>query len=299
MPTPSTLALIGCGRWGSTVARKADGLPAFRVVSVYDPTLGAMTPLLRDLPDAMPAASIEHACKDAERAIIATPPESDRVMQLAQVLQAGVKHVRIEKPMALSVDDARDMLAMANSAGAHLTIGHTSVYNALVPTLIAVTSRLRKAGALDSLAFYRLCTRGPAHAATSVWDLSSHDVALHRVLAPWMWAGGPPEVVDAGTGDRCSWFTLEDGSRFTSSHDALSGTRGIVINGEHYYNEQSQMLRLGGQMLSGSHHDPLGVELYTWAQNRVFQADIALEIVAVCEQAQRMIGDRMVQSVVG
>lgn len=300
MPTPSTVAIIGCGRWGSTVARKIDSLQPFRVTHVYDPSPGAATALLCDLDDAKYATSIREAASHVDCVVIATPPHTDRVMQLATVLNAGVKRVRIEKPMAMSWEDARDMKRMADAAGASLSIGHTSVWNGLVYPLSRHVSVLHASKRLQQLDFFRCCERGPAHAVTPVWDLASHDVALHRAICGWAWRSGPPEVVDGGEDKHgTAWFQLEDGATFTVSHTYPFTTRGVTINGTHVYDEQRQTFMFDNTFLQGSLFDPLGAELMAWAKGYVLPGSIGIDVVKVCEQAQSLIAERKIRSVVG
>lgn len=300
MPTPSTVAIIGCGRWGATVARKMDSLPSYRVTKVYDPAIGAAIPLLRDLDHATQAATIADACEGVDRAVIATPPHTDRLLQLAKVLDAGVKRIRIEKPMAMNWQDADDMRRMADAAGASLTIGHTSVWNSLVTVLHRHVSVMHAAGRLEQLDFYRCCERGPAHPAPPIWDLGSHDVALHRALCPWVWKDGVPEVIDAGEDARgTQWFQIDDGSTFTVSHSHPFTTRGVTINRTHAYNEQHQILMVDGTRLHGSSFDPLGAELVGWAKGWMLPARIGVDVVEVCESAQGLLAERRIARVVG
>lgn len=300
MPTPSTVATIGCGRWGSIVSRKLDSMPSYRVTKVFDPSIGAAVPLLRDLEHASQARTIAEACEGVERVVIATPPHTDRLLQLAKVLDAGVKHIRIEKPMALNLQDAEDMQRMARAAKANLTIGHTSIWNGLVPVLAKHVSVMEKAGRLERLDFYRCCERGPAHAATPVWDLASHDIALHRVLRPHLWRDTRPVVVDAGEDSHgTAWFELDDASTFTVSHSYPFTSRGITINREHAYNEQSQVLLIDGTRVHGSMLDPLGAELAGWAKGYLLPAQVGIDVVAVCEQAQAVLAEKRIAHVVG
>lgn len=300
MPTSSTVAIIGCGRWGSIVGRKIDSMPSYRVTKVFDPSVGAAIPLLRDLEHATQARTIAEACDGVDCAVIATPPHTDRLLQLAKVLDAGVKRVRIEKPMAMNWQDAEDMRRMAEAAGAFLTIGHTSVWNSLVSVLHRHVSVMHKAGRLEQLDFFRCCERGPAHPAPPIWDLGSHDVALHRALCPWVWADGVPDVVDAGEDNHgTAFFQISDGSTFTVSHSHPFTTRGVTINRTHAYNEQFQVLMIDGTRLHGSSFDPLGAELAGWARGYMLPASVGVDVVAVCESAQALLAEKRIADVVG
>lgn len=64
---------------------------------------------------------------------IATPTETHREIACA-FLARGV-HVLVEKPMALSVEEADAMIAAANRSGAKLMVGHLERYN---PAMVAL-----------------------------------------------------------------------------------------------------------------------------------------------------------------
>lgn len=290
MTPPSTVAIIGCGRWGSTVARKLESLPMFRVDRVYDANPENAERLTNEIRHAMVCNSIKDVCKHVDRVVIATPPNSDRVLQVAQVLDSGIKRIRLEKPFAASIDDADTMREMESAANAAISVGHTTVWQPLIPALVSAIKKLIARRELKSLDFYRLCDRGPAHASSVVFDLMSHDFAIHRALFPALWRDEPPKVVEAiANGDGRVDVLLDSGATFAASHSHPSTIRGVSINKEHMYDEANQILKIGGLHFAGSTRDPLKIELEQWWRNTYYGTKAAAQIVNVCEQAQNIL----------
>src|SRR5207253_1662330 len=62
-----------------------------------------------------------------EAVAIATPPRTHRAL-VQRALEAG-KHVLVEKPLATTVEDAEDLIEIAEHAGLVLMPGHTFVYS--------------------------------------------------------------------------------------------------------------------------------------------------------------------------
>ena len=75
----------------------------------------------------------------ADMVSIATPTETHREIACA-FLDRGV-HVLVEKPMALSVEEADAMIAAAESSGAKLMVGHLERYN---PAMVALRPHVTK-----------------------------------------------------------------------------------------------------------------------------------------------------------
>jgi predicted dehydrogenase len=80
---------------------------------------------------------------------ITAPNKAHREMTLA-ALEAG-KHVHLEKPMALSLDDAREMLSVAESTGARTIVGYNYLHNPAV----AHARKLIADGAIGRIVHFR------------------------------------------------------------------------------------------------------------------------------------------------
>lgn len=115
------VASIGLGWWGKELARAAFAA-GIDVVSCYARTEETRRDFAAEL-GCEPASSLKDVLTDAavDAVLIATSHRSHR--QLVEAAARAGKHVFIEKPLALSVEDARACVKAAEAAGIVLQVG--------------------------------------------------------------------------------------------------------------------------------------------------------------------------------
>ncbi|MBV8030170.1 MAG: Gfo/Idh/MocA family oxidoreductase [Betaproteobacteria bacterium] len=116
-------ALIGLGRWGRALFEAVQGKSErMRFVCAFDPdAAGQRYAADHDLPTVQSfGAALSH--RGVHAIVLATPHSLHRA-QVLTAAQAG-KHVFCEKPLALTVEDARDMIDACRAAGVVLAVGH-------------------------------------------------------------------------------------------------------------------------------------------------------------------------------
>jgi predicted dehydrogenase len=135
---------------------------------------------------------------------VATPPFAHRDATVA-ALQAG-KHVLCEKPMAMDVAEAKEMIAVARQTGRVLTIGHGSRF---APAAAAIKHRI-DAGDLGDIYYARasrLRSRGvPARGVFTSKARNGGgpliDIGVHALdLAVWLMGNPTPTGVFGATYD--------------------------------------------------------------------------------------------------
>ena len=127
--TPIGIATVGFGYWGPNIVRNILERPEFRLLGLceLDPKR------IDDFHGRHPGVRIESDLDELlldpriEAVAIATPPRTHHGL-VKRALQAG-KHVLVEKPLATSVADAEDLIALADHSGLVLMPGHTFVYS--------------------------------------------------------------------------------------------------------------------------------------------------------------------------
>ncbi len=112
---------------------------------------------------------------DVDAVVVATPIRTHH--QLARAALEHGKHVFVEKPLAASSDEARDLIALARERDRVLMVGHTFLYNPAVEQL----RQLVQGGALGSI-FYVDAVRANLGLFQSninvIWDLAPHDLSI-------------------------------------------------------------------------------------------------------------------------
>jgi len=147
---------------------------------------------------------IEQLCADPSIDAIYVSSPHQLHAEHAQVAAAAGKHVLVEKPMALSVDDCQSMIDAAANARVHLIVGHSHSFDApIVRTRDLIASgafgALRMVTALNFTDFmYR--PRRPEELSTPdgggvVWSQAAHQIDVVRLLA-----GGVARSIHAFTG---------------------------------------------------------------------------------------------------
>jgi phthalate 4,5-cis-dihydrodiol dehydrogenase len=142
------------------------------------------------------------ADEDVDAIYIATPHQHHA--QHAIEALAGGKHVLVEKPMALSLEEATAMIGAARSASAHLVVGHSHSFDAPVRRareIIAsgAVGRVRMITALNFTDFlYR--PRRPEELDTRAGGGVIFSQAAHQVDVVRLLAGGLASRVRAHTG---------------------------------------------------------------------------------------------------
>ncbi len=174
------VVLVGLGRMGRNHLRVLRETPGFELVAVVDAKaeppadLGAI-PLLRSLAD-LAGAKIAF-----DAAVVATPTATHRDVAL-EVIALG-KHLLVEKPIASTYADGREMLAAAQAKGVKLAVGHVERFNPAVRKLREVI-REGMLGTPIHFAFTRVGGY-PDTVLTGnnvILDLAVHDIDVLRSL---------------------------------------------------------------------------------------------------------------------
>ena len=193
------IGVVGLGRAFAVM------VPAFRdprigLVAATDPRPEACRKFAKDF-HGRTHATVEDLCADpgVDVVYVATPHELHAAH--ACLAAAAGKHVLVEKPMALTLEDCRAMIGAARKAGVQLIVGHSHSFDA--PVLQArkiiesgAYGRLRMITALNFTDFvYR--PRRPEELATgAVFNQAAHHVDVVRLLA-----GGNVRSLRAFTGN--------------------------------------------------------------------------------------------------
>ncbi len=131
---PLRVAVAGVGRMGRHHARVYGEISGCRLVGVCDPDEAAARQAGEDF--GCPAFSgVEDMLQRAEvdAASIVTPTARHRAV--AEVLLPAGVDILVEKPLAPSANDAREIVALARKHAAVLQVGHTERFN---PALVAL-----------------------------------------------------------------------------------------------------------------------------------------------------------------
>lgn len=181
------VAVIGCGAWGRHLVRNFAELGALAAVS--DPNEAAASCLAEQY--GVPAQEFTAilADREVEAVAIAAPPMLH--FSLArQALEAG-KHVFVEKPLALVLDEARLLCTLAERLDRRLMVGHLLQYH---PAFVELKRLVREGrlGRLQYLYSNRLNLGRIRREEDILWSFAPHDISMILSLV-----GADPEKVEA------------------------------------------------------------------------------------------------------
>ena len=244
------VAVLGAGRWGRNLVTNLHEMDALASVADLDPTTRAGVAaayhgisVTADYLSVLADASVDAV-------VIATPAVTHADLAV-DALRAG-KHVFVEKPFALTVDDAERVAKEAEAADRVLMVGHLLLYQ---PAIVWLREFLAGGGVGRVASLYqdRLNLGTVRTVENSLWSLGVHDVAaiLYLVgqepvrIATWGQAIIQPGVqddmhlhmrFDGGTEAHIhnSWLWPERRRRLT-----IVGTEAMVV-----YDELDQGVRL-------------------------------------------------------
>ena len=188
---PVRIGAVGLGYWGPNLARAWSGLEETELAWLCDLDEGRLERFGRTFPEARTTTDLDEMLADEtlEAVAIATSAPSHASLAL-RAIDAG-KHVFVEKPLALTAEDARAMGAAAANAGVLLVVGHLLVHHPAVAKLKELVESGRL-GRTHYLYTNRVNLGQVRSDENALWSLGAHDISvlLHLV-------GQKPESVAA------------------------------------------------------------------------------------------------------
>jgi phthalate 4,5-cis-dihydrodiol dehydrogenase len=128
MTQPLKLGVIGLGRAFTLMLPTFAADPRIALVAASDPRPDARERFAEEF-DARIFEDAEALCADPDvTAVYIASPHQFHVAHVKCAARHG-KHVLVEKPMALSVEDCREMIAAAHEANIKLLVGHSHSFD--------------------------------------------------------------------------------------------------------------------------------------------------------------------------
>jgi predicted dehydrogenase len=175
--SPLELALVGVGYWGPNLLRAAADLEDAEVTVVCDISAQALAAQGRRHPYVRLTQRLEDVLGDdsIDAVLVATPVQTHH--EIAQRCMRAGKHVFVEKPIANTSEDCRDLISCSVERGVILMPGHVFLYS---PAVVAI-KKLLDDGVLGDI-YFVTSTRvnlGIHRSDSSViQDLAPHDFSI-------------------------------------------------------------------------------------------------------------------------
>jgi predicted dehydrogenase len=126
---PLRVAVVGYGYWGPNLVRNVIERPELELAALCERDPERAAAFSARTPGVEVHQELDALLADPEvdAVLVATPPRTHHAVVRA-ALEAG-KHVLVEKPLATTSADARDLIEVAEEQGLVLMPGHTFVYS--------------------------------------------------------------------------------------------------------------------------------------------------------------------------
>jgi predicted dehydrogenase/acetyltransferase-like isoleucine patch superfamily enzyme len=185
MPNPK-ISVIGCGYWGKNLVRNFAELGVLHAVCDANQELVTKTSQIYDVV----AYNFDEVLKSDSDGVVIAAPAAQHFELTYKALQAG-KHVFVEKPLSLKVEEAKKLCDLALEVNRELMVGHLLQYH---PAFLELKQLIKKGdlGRLQYIYSNRLNLGKFRNEENILWSFAPHDISMILSLA-----GNLPETVYA------------------------------------------------------------------------------------------------------
>lgn len=176
-----TIGQVGLGHWGPNLLRNFVGLPGSRVKLCCDLDAKARERVAGGYPAIQTTADYAQIVEDAEiDAVVVSSPASLHYEHARLAVEQG-KHVFVEKPIALDLTQAVELVSLAEARQRVLMVGHLLLYHPAVRKL----KDYAKSGDLGRIHYIysqRLNLGMVRRDENAMWSLAPHDISVALYL---------------------------------------------------------------------------------------------------------------------
>jgi predicted dehydrogenase len=171
------VAVVGCGYWGPNLVRNFHQLPTADLVSCCDIDPQNLDKIKALYPAVRTTVSYAEVLADGEIEAVALAAPARTHHELARDALLADKHVFVEKPLAMSSEEAEELIALARKRNRTLMVGHVFEYN---PAVLKI-KELIDGGQIGQV-YYIYSNRVNLGRVQSdinaLWSIAPHDVSI-------------------------------------------------------------------------------------------------------------------------
>src|SRR6266545_580629 len=174
----SRICVVGAGGWGRN---HVETLAQLRLLGgIVDVDANRRAELAAKYPVVPVLASIDEALPHRFDGYVVATPAPTHYDVTRRLLDAG-HHVLVEKPIALVVDQGRDLCRRARRRGVNLMVGHVLLFHPAIHKIRALIEA-GKIGRLQYLYSNRLNLGTVRTEENILWSFAPHDVSIFQYL---------------------------------------------------------------------------------------------------------------------
>jgi predicted dehydrogenase len=172
-----SIAVVGAGAWGKNHIRVFSEMPNVRLKYVCDADPKKLAALRKSYPQATAVEALTPVLGDPEIAGLVIASSAVSHYSLAMQALMADKDVLVEKPMALAVKDAEEMVAVAEARRRVLMVGHLLVYHPVVDRLKEMVAS-GELGRIHYLYTQRVNLGVIRQDENALWSFAPHDLSV-------------------------------------------------------------------------------------------------------------------------
>ena len=172
------ICVVGAGYWGQNHISTLDRLNALKGIVEHDNDI--LNKILKKYANVNGHLKIEDALiEDYDGFVIATPAKTH--FEIAKIIINSGKHILIEKPMTLSIEEAKELVALAEKNKINAMVGHVLLFHPAVKKIKKMIDN-GEIGDLQYLYSNRLNLGRVRTEENVFWSLAPHDIAIFQYL---------------------------------------------------------------------------------------------------------------------
>jgi predicted dehydrogenase len=171
------VVLIGYGYWGINIARTISNTDGLELVTIFDEDIDRINEA-KKLYDFTLTTSLDEVLDlDIDAVFIATPPATH--FKVAKKALKANKHIFVEKPFTLNLDDAYALIELAEQRNLKYMVDHIFIYSEPVKYL---KQNIEKFGDIVYINARRINLGLFQYSTDVIWDLAVHDLSIIEYL---------------------------------------------------------------------------------------------------------------------
>lgn len=223
------VAVIGCGYWGKNLVRNFAELGALH--TICDADLKVLEQIASRYPQANTESKYRRVLQNREiKGVVIASPVTLHYSMAKEALLAG-KDTFVEKPLALRVEEGKELVEIAEETGRILMVGHLLEYHPAVVKLKELVDK-GELGKIQYIYSNRLNLGKFRTEENIMWSFAPHDISVILLLL----GSEMPQKISAHGG----YYLHQDIADVTlTTMDFKDGVRAhIFVSWLHPYKEQ-------------------------------------------------------------
>ena len=175
------IGVLGYGYWGPNIVRNLRSLDGCQVAMVCDRSSAALKRLKQAYPDQAVTTDSSELLTSADIDAVAVVTPVCTHFELAKAALKNGKHVFVEKPFTSTIQQAEELIELAERKNLRIMVDHTFLFTGAVRKM----RQLIDEGVLGDLYYYdstRVNLGLFQHDVSVIWDLAPHDLSIMDFL---------------------------------------------------------------------------------------------------------------------